>query len=92
MHKASANDWQVKKFECNTTMSVKISGKLLLKNIKKYGKKVKSLLIIKFDSKPVYGDNDKYIKTKIKLTVVVLLQIFRVNKCQKKKQHASVYQ
>ena len=22
---------------------------------------------IKFDSKPVYGDNDKYIKTKIKI-------------------------
>ena len=41
MHKASARDWQVKKFECNTTMSFKISGKLLLKNIKKYGKKLK---------------------------------------------------
>ena len=28
--------------------------------------KVKSLLKIKFDSEPVYGDNHKYIKTKIK--------------------------
>ena len=27
--------------------------------------KVESLLNIKFDSEPVYGDNDKYIKTKI---------------------------
>ena len=32
----------------------------------KYGKKVEKLLKIEFDSKPVYGDNDKYIKTKIK--------------------------
>ena len=30
-------------------------------------KKVKNLLSIKFDSEPVYGDNDKYIKTKIKI-------------------------
>ena len=31
------------------------------------GKKVKNLLNIKFDSEPVYGDNPKYIKTKIKI-------------------------
>ena len=29
--------------------------------------KNKNLLNIKFDSEPVYGDNDKYIKTKIKI-------------------------
>ena len=29
-------------------------------------KKVEKLLKIEFDSKPVYGDDDKYIKTKIK--------------------------
>ena len=28
--------------------------------------KVRNSLNIKFDSEPVYGDNDKYIKTKIK--------------------------
>ena len=32
----------------------------------KYGKKVEKLLRIEFDSKPVYGNNDKYIETKIK--------------------------
>ena len=37
------------------------------KNTIKYGKKVKRLLKIKFDSEPVYGDNDKYIMTKIKI-------------------------
>ena len=30
-------------------------------------KKVKKLLRIEFDSKPVYGENDKYMKTKIKI-------------------------
>ena len=29
--------------------------------------KISNLMNIEFDSKPVYGDNDKYIKTKIKL-------------------------
>ena len=33
----------------------------------KYRKKVKNLLKIKFDSGLVYGDNDKYIKTKMKI-------------------------
>ena len=30
-------------------------------------KKAKNLLSIKFDSEPVYGDNDKQIRTKIKI-------------------------
>ena len=30
-------------------------------------KKVEKLLKIEFDSKPVYGDDDKYIKTKVKI-------------------------
>ena len=30
-------------------------------------KNLKNLLNIKFDSEPVYGDNDKYIKAKIKI-------------------------
>ena len=29
--------------------------------------KVSNLMNIEFDSEPVYGDNDKYIKTKIKM-------------------------
>ena len=36
-------------------------------NILKYGEKVSSLMNIEFDSKPVYGDNNKYIKRKIKI-------------------------
>ena len=33
----------------------------------KYGKKITGLIGKKFDSEPVYGDNDKYIKTRTKL-------------------------
>ena len=39
----------------------------LSKNYNQIWKKVKNLLKIKFDSEPVYGENDKYIKTKIKI-------------------------
>ena len=59
---------QVKNFESNTTMSFKMSDKQLLKNYNQIWKKVKNLLIIKFDSELVYSDNDnKYIKTKLKI-------------------------
>ena len=37
-----------------------------LKNILQYGEKIKELLQIEFDSEPVYGDGDCYIKIKIK--------------------------
>ena len=56
-----------KSFESNMTMSFRISGKQLLKKYNEIWKEVKNLLKIKFDSEPVYGDNDKYINTKIKI-------------------------
>ena len=57
----------VKKFEGNTRMSFKISDKQLLKKYNNICKIVKSLLNIKLDAELIYGDNDKYIKTKIKV-------------------------
>ena len=54
-------------FESNMTMSFKISDIKLLKKYNHIWKKVKSLLKKKLDSEPVYGHNDKYIKTKIKI-------------------------
>ena len=57
----------VRSFESNTTMSFKISDKQLLKKYNQIQKKVKNSLKIKLDSEPVYGDNDKYIETKIKI-------------------------
>ena len=55
----------VKKFESNTTMSLKVSDEQLLKKYNQIWKRVENLLKIEFDSKPVYGDNDKSIKIKI---------------------------
>ena len=57
----------VKHFDSNKTMSFKVSDNKLLKKYDKIWEKVDNLLNIKFDSEPVYGDVDKYIKTKIKM-------------------------
>ena len=57
----------VRSFDGNRTMSFKISDNKLLKKYNQIWKRIKKLLKIKFDSEPVYGDNDKYIKTKIKI-------------------------
>ena len=57
----------VRKFEGNTIKSFKISDKQLLEKYNQIWKRVEKLLKIEFDSKPVFGDNDKYIKTKIKI-------------------------
>ena len=56
-----------RKFESNTILSYKISDKQLLKKYNQILKKIEKLLKIEFDSTPVYGDNDKYIKAKIKI-------------------------
>ena len=47
-------------------MSLKVKDKELLKNYNKIWKKNERLMSIDFDSKPIYGNDDKYIKTKIK--------------------------
>ena len=57
----------VKRFDSNKTMYFKASDNKLLKEYTKIWDKVSNLMNIKFDSEPVDGDNDKYIKTKIKL-------------------------
>ena len=57
----------VRKLECNSIMSFKISNKQLLKKYNQIWKSVEKLLKIEFDGKPVYGDDDKYIITKIKI-------------------------
>ena len=47
-------------------MSPKVKDKQLLKNYNKIWKKIERLISIDFDSKTTYGDDDEYIKTKIK--------------------------
>ena len=64
----------------------------MLKKYNQIWKRVEELLKIEFDSKPVYGDNDKYIKTKIKIYGGSLNTNFQGKKCQKKSNHESVNQ
>ena len=70
----------VRKFEGNTTMSFKISNKQLLKKYNQIWERLE-----KFDSKPVYGHNDKYIKTKIKIHKNSMIVKFSEQKYAKRK-------
>ena len=81
-----------KKFNENATMSFRASNKQLLRNYNKIWEKVEKLLRIDFESKPVYGDDDKYIKTKTKIYAGSMVKISIIKKCQKEKYHGSVYQ
>ena len=77
-------------------MSLKVKDKQLLKNYNKIWKKIERLMSIDFDSKTTYGDDDKYIKTKIKTYEDSITTNFHnkkgSEKYQKKKQHTNVYQ
>ena len=55
-----------KYFDDNETISFKVIDKQLLKKYNKIWENVEELLNVKFESKPIYGDDDKYKKTKIK--------------------------
>ena len=48
-------------------MSFRVNNKHLLENYNKIWKKDEKLMRIDFESKTVYGDDNKYIKTKIKI-------------------------
>ena len=67
------------------TISRRAKDKQFLKNYNKIWEKIESLMSIDFDSKPFYGDDDKYIKTKIRTFKTVLLQIFITKKMPKEK-------
>ena len=62
-----------------------------LKSITKYGKKIEKLLKIEFDSKPVYGDDNKYIKTKIKIYASSMITNFQGKKNAKRKSTIQVF-
>ena len=47
-------------------MSFKVNDEKLFKKYTKIWERVSNLININFYSEPVYGDNDKYIKTKVK--------------------------
>ena len=60
-----------RKFNENATKSFRANNKQIFKNYNKIWEKVEKFLKINFESKSVYGEDDKYIKTKIKTYVAV---------------------
>ena len=56
-----------KKLNENVTMSFRANNKQISQNYNKIWKKIEKLLTIDFESKPIYGDDDKYIKKMIKI-------------------------
>ena len=75
----------VRTFEGNTIMSFKISDKQLLKKHSQIWKRVGKLLKRGFDSESADGDNDKYIKTKIKIYAGSIITNFPSKKLPKEK-------
>ena len=57
----------VKHFDSKKTMSFKVNDNKLLKKYTKIWEKVSSLMNTEFDSEPIYGENDKFKKTTLKL-------------------------
>ena len=82
----------VKKSNEIATVSFRVNNKQILKNYNEIWEKVEKLLRIDFESKPVYDDDDKYIKTKIKIYAGSMIINFHNKKCLKKKHHVNVYQ
>ena len=74
-----------KKFNENATMSFRLNNKQLLKNYNKIWEKTEKLMRIDFESKPVYGDDEKYMKTKIKIYADNVITNFHNKKMPKEK-------
>ena len=74
-----------RKLDENATMSFIVKNKQLLKKYAKIWETIEGLMKINFESKPVYGDNDKYIKTKIKTYADSIITNFHDKKMPKEK-------
>ena len=74
-----------KKFNSNATMCFIVKDKQLLKNYIKIWYKIEELMKINFESNPVYGDDVKYIKTKIKRYAGSVITNFHNKKIPKEK-------
>ena len=75
----------VRKFDENATMYFIVKNKQLLKKYTKIWKIIEGLMKINFESKPVYADHDKYIKTKIKIYADSIITNFHNKKVPKEK-------
>ena len=74
-----------KKFNENVAMFFRVNNKQLFKNYNKIWKKVEKLLSIDFENKPVYGDDEKHIKTKIKIYADDMITNFHNKEMPKEK-------
>ena len=72
-------------------MSFKTCDKQFFKKYNQIWKKIEKLLKIEFDSKPVYGDDNKYIKTKIKVYAGSMIANFQCKKNAKRKSTMQVF-
>ena len=78
-----------RKFDENATMSFIVKDKQLLKKCTKIWETIEGLMKINLESKLIYGDHDKYIKTKIKAYASSIIKNFHNKKMPKEK--ANVY-
>ena len=87
----------INKFDKNKiTMSLMIKDIQLLKNYNKIWKKIEKLMKIDFNTKTTYGDDDKYIKTRIKTYKDSIITNFYdktgFKEVPEEKYHINVYQ
>ena len=66
-------------------MSLRVNDEQFFKKYNKIWKKVEKSMRIDFESKPTYGCDDKYIKTKIKTYANIIITNFHNKKIQKEK-------
>ena len=60
------NKFNEHKNKNTTTMSLNVKDNFFFLNCNKIWQNIETLMDIDFNTKPTYGDDDKYIKTKIK--------------------------
>ena len=80
MFKASTMTGYAREFDENAAMSFRANNKQLLKNYSEIWEKVEKSMRIDFESKPIYGDDVKYRKTKIKIYVGSMITDFHNKK------------
>ena len=74
-----------RKFNENATISFIVKDKKLFKKYSEIWEAIEGLMKITFESKPVYGEDVKYIKTKIKTYAGSIITNFRNKKIPKEK-------
>ena len=78
------------KFNENATMPFTVNNKKLLKKYSKTWEAIEELMKITFESNPAYGEDVKYIMTKIKTYAGNIITNFHNKKMPRKKHHVNV--